>query len=369
MSIPFRPNIQAMEAYVPGEQPPAGTRLIKLNTNENPYPPSPAVVEAIRAELEADAVPGERLRLYSDPDASALREAAAEVTGFPREGILAGNGSDELLAVLARAFLGEGDTVAYPYPTYLLYETVARVQGARIETVDFPPDFSLPAALAGSAARLVFVANPNSPSGTLCPASELARLADSLPRGVLVVDEAYAAFAGESALELARTRPDVVVLRTLSKSHSLAGMRVGLLFGAPEMIRGLRKVRDSYSLDRLAIAAGAAALRDTAWEARSTARIAATRARLTARLSELGLAPLPSRANFVLARLGSAARARAAHGFLRGRGILVRYFAMRLLEDSIRITVGTDEEIDALLDALAAFVAAGMPEDTPPAGH
>lgn len=366
MSIPFRPNVQAMEAYVPGEQPPAGASLIKLNTNENPYPPSPAVVEAIRAALEAGPVPGARLRLYSDPDAGALCEAAAEVTGFPRDGILAGNGSDELLAVLARAFLSEGDTVAYPYPTYLLYETVARIQGASIETVDFPPDFSLPAALLGSAARLVFVANPNSPSGTACSTDELARLADSLPRGILVVDEAYGAFAGASALELARTRSNVVVLRTLSKSHSLAGMRVGLLFGTPEMVHGLRKVRDSYSLDRLAIAAGAAALRDTAWEARNTARIAATRARLSARLGELGMAPLPSHANFVLARLGSAARAQAAHRFLRGRGILVRYFAMRLLDDSLRITVGTDEEIDALLDTLATFVSTGMPDATVP---
>lgn len=357
MSIPFRPNIQAMTGYVPGEQPPAGARLIKLNTNENPYPPSPAVVAAIRAELEAGAAAGERLRLYSDPHADRLREAAAEVTGFPLDGILAGNGSDELLAVLARAFLGPGDTVAYPYPTYLLYETMARIQDARIETVDFPDDFSLPAALFGSQARLVFAANPNSPSGTLCPAQELGRLADSLPGGVLVVDEAYGAFAGEHALELARTRPNVVVLRTLSKSHGLAGMRIGLLFGSAEMVQGLSKVRDSYSLDRLAIVAGAAALRDTAWVAETTARILATRERLIARLVALGMMPLPSRANFVFVRLGSSARAQAAYRFLRTRGILVRYFAMRLLDDGLRITVGTDEEIDALLDALTDFAA------------
>jgi histidinol-phosphate aminotransferase len=360
MSIPFRPSIQAMKGYVPGEQPPAGARLIKLNTNENPYPPSPAVVEAIRAELEAGASAGERLRLYSDPNADRLREAAAEVTGFPLDGILAGNGSDELLAVLARAFLGPGDRVAYPYPTYLLYETMARIQDARIETVDFPADFSLPEALFGSQARLVFAANPNSPSGTLCPVQELARLADSLAGGVLVVDEAYGAFAGEHALDLARTRPNVVVLRTLSKSHGLAGMRIGLLFGSAEMVQGLSKVRDSYSLDRLAIVAGAAALRDTAWVAETTARVLATRARLIARLVELGMAPLPSRANFVFVRLGNPERAQAAYRFLRTRGILVRYFAMRLLDDGLRITVGTDGEIDALLDALTAF-AAGAP--------
>jgi histidinol-phosphate aminotransferase len=358
MPIPFRPCIQAMTGYVPGEQPPAGTKLIKLNTNENPYPPSPSVVTAIRAELDAGASPGERLRLYSDPQAELLREAAAEITGFPRDGILTGNGSDELLAVLARAFLDPGDIVAYPYPTYLLYETMAHIQGARIAAVDFPPDFSLPTALFGSAARLVLVANPSSPSGTACPVHELARLADSLAHGVLVIDEAYGAFAEQSALDLARTRPNVVVLRTLSKSHSLAGMRVGLLFGSAEMVHGLRKVRDSYSLDRLAIVAGAAALRDTGWLAETTARITATRARLVTALADLGMTTLPSRANFVFVRLGSAARAQAAQRFLRQRGILVRYFAMRLLDDGLRITVGTDDEIDALLEALAAFSSA-----------
>jgi histidinol-phosphate aminotransferase len=357
MAIPFRPNIEAMTGYVPGEQPPAGARVIKLNTNENPYPPSPAVVAAIRAELEAGATAGERLRLYSDPQAEVLREAAAEVTGFPRDGILTGNGSDELLAVLARAFLDPGDTVAYPYPTYLLYETVARIQNARVESVDFPADFSLPAALLGSDPRLVFIANPNSPSGTSCSIEELARLADSLPRGVVVVDEAYGAFGGESALDLARTRPNVVVLRTLSKSYSLAGMRVGLLFGSAEMVFGLRKVRDSYSLDRLAIVAAAAALRDTAWLAEITTRITSTRERLIAALAALGMPCLPTRANFVFARLGSPERAQAAQRFLRQRGILVRYFSMRLLDDGLRITVGTEQEIDALLGALADFTA------------
>lgn len=358
-----------MPPYVPGEQPPPGTRLIKLNTNENPYPPSPEVGRAIRAELAPPELPGgqgdsdrdshgdgERLRLYSDPHATALCQAAAHVTGFPIQGILAGNGSDELLAVLARAFVGPDDLVTYPYPTYLLYDTVSQIQGARVETVDFPPDFTLPGALFGSRARLVFVANPNAPSGTCHPIDDLARLADGLEDGVLVVDEAYGAFAGVHALDLARTRPNVVVLRTLSKSHSLAGMRVGLLFGPPELVAGMRKVRDSYSLDRLAIVAGAAALRDTAWIQRNTERIRATRARLSAGLSELGLAPLPSHANFVFVRMGSADRARAAQRFLRQRNLLVRYFDMRLLDDGLRITVGTDEQIDTLLQSLADFL-------------
>ncbi|WP_428268799.1 histidinol-phosphate transaminase [Haliangium sp.] len=358
MSIPFRPNIAAMAGYVPGEQPPAGTRLIKLNTNENPYPPSPTVAEAIRAELEAGGAPGARLRLYSDPNGDALRDAAAEVTGHPREGILVGNGSDELLSVLARAFVGEDDTVAFPYPTYVLYETMAHIQGAAVQTVDFPRDFSLPSALGEVEARLVFVANPNSPSGTSATAEELAALADRRPDTVFVIDEAYAAFAGANALALARSRPNVVVLRTLSKSHSLAGMRVGLLFGSAEMVAGLAKVRDSYSLDRLAIVAGAAAVRDTAWVERNVACITATRGRLVAELERLGWSPLPSRANFVFVRMGSPNRARDAYLFLRGRGILVRYFALRLLDDGLRITVGTDPDIDALISALADFAVA-----------
>lgn len=356
MSLPIRPHIRAMRGYVPGEQPAAGSRLIKLNTNENPYPPSPRVAEAIRAELAATEVAGERLRLYSDPNGSALLDAAAEVTGFPRDGILAGNGSDELLAVLARAILGPGDAVAYPYPTYLLYETMARIQDARTTTFDFPADFSLPETLFSCDARMVFVANPNSPSGTQQSNQELTRLASSLPDSLLVIDEAYAGFADANALALAQELPNVVVLRTLSKSHSLAGMRVGLLFGSAEIVGELRKVRDSYSLDRLAIVAGAASLRDTAWVDDTTARILRTRERLVEALRALGVETLPSRANFVFARMGSAARASAAQQFLRERHILVRYFAMRLLDDGLRITVGTDDETDALLRALEEFV-------------
>src|SRR5436190_22189819 len=160
----FRPNIEAMVPYVPGEQPAAGAKVIKLNTNENPYPPSPKVAEAIRAELGAD---GDRLRLYSDPKALALRQAAADVFNFPVERILHGNGSDELLAMLFRSFVGEGDTIAYPYPTYVLYETLAHAQGAKILSVDFDRDFNLPRELFGTNARLTLLATPNSPSGTV----------------------------------------------------------------------------------------------------------------------------------------------------------------------------------------------------------
>ncbi len=345
----FRKNVEAMVPYVPGEQPKPGSKVIKLNTNENPYPPSRRVSEAISSEL---AHGGDRLRLYSDPVAFDFRSAASEVTGFPVDGILAGNGSDELLALIVRAVVEPGETIAYPYPSYVLYETLAHAQGAPVRAVDFPRDFSLPGELFGVDARLVFVTTPNSPSGTSYAASELERLARSVPNALVVVDEAYADFADENALELARTIPNVVVLRTLSKSYSLAGMRLGLLFGAPAVVAGIAKVKDSYNLDRLALVAGAAALRDGAAMRESVAKIRKTRERLTRGLAGLGFEVLPSSANFVFARLDSTPRARDTYVALRQRGILVRYFDRPLLDDGLRITVGTDDEITALLAAL-----------------
>jgi histidinol-phosphate aminotransferase len=342
----FRDNVERMTAYVPGEQPPAGARVIKLNTNENPYPPSPTVARAIEEELASG---GARLRLYSDPSARLLREAASARTGVAFERIMAGNGSDELLALLVRAAVAPGDAIAYPYPTYVLYETLAEAAGARIETPHFGRDFSLPRELFGTSAKLVFIASPNSPSGNSHSVDALDELAASLAGGLLIVDEAYADFADESALSLLSRRPNVVVLRTFSKSYSLAGMRLGLLFASEEIVGGLGKVKDSYNLDRLAIVAGAAALEDEAWMHGNVARIRATRTRLVLGLEARGLAVLPSSANFVFARFPTADAARAAYRALKGKGILVRYFDRPLLDDGLRITVGTDEEIDELL--------------------
>jgi len=354
--LPFRQNIQQMRAYQPGEQPSASERVIKLNTNENPYPPSPQVPRAIKAELDAGRSPGDVLRKYSDPAAMALRAAAADAAGLEVANVLHGNGSDELLAMLTRAFVNESETVAYPYPTYVLYETLAQAQGARIAAFDFDSHFTLPDKLFGCDAKLVFVASPNSPSGTVCPPDQLEALANSLPQGVLVVDEAYADFADSSALGLVPRVPNLVVLRTLSKSHSLAGMRVGLLYGPPEAVDGLWRVKDSYNLDRLAIVAGTAALHDHTWMRANAERVRATRKRLMEGLRAFGFEVVPSQANFVFARLGSAQRASSAYRYLKGRGILVRYFDARMLDDALRITVGTDEEIDTLLRELTAFV-------------
>jgi histidinol-phosphate aminotransferase len=346
----FRQAIHKMAPYAPGEQPRPGQRLIKLNTNENPYPPSPGVRRAI-----ARAALGHALRLYPAPEADDFIAAAARRYALPPRMILAGNGSDELLAMLFRATLGPGDKVAWATPTYSLYDTLAAVQEARVIALPLGPSFELPLeALVRAHAALTLVCNPNSPSGTLTPRRELAQLARRLGRRPLAIDEAYADFAEENALNLVRRLPNVIVLRSLSKSYSLAGMRLGLCFARPEIIEQLRKVKDSYNLSRVAIAAGAAALDDDAWMRRNVERVKRTRAAATARLLRMGFAVPPSSANFVLARmpgrdLGPLAAA------LRRRGILVRHF--RAWPDAVRVSIGTPAEMAALFRALAPLAA------------
>lgn len=342
--------MRAVPPYVPGEQPSAERRVVKLNTNENPYPPSPAVLRALH-----DAV-DERVRLYPDPEARALRTEASRVYGVPAECIMAGNGSDELLALLLRAIVDPGDRVAFPVPTYSLYETLVAVQGGVVHPVDWPSDWSLPPALATSGAKLTFVCNPNSPSGTVVPTDAIDALAARLA-GVLVVDEAYADFAETTALGLVGRRPNVVVLRTLSKSYSLAGLRVGLAFATPELLQGLRTVKDSYNLNRLSQAAATAALADQDTVRANVARVARTRARLTAALRALGYDVPPSHANFVLARRAGVDQTPVAAA-LAARDVLVRHFTSHGIGDALRITIGTDEEVDELLAALRGMTAA-----------
>jgi histidinol-phosphate aminotransferase len=356
----FRESIQKMAPYRPGEQPRPGQRLIKLNTNENPYPPSPRVARAI-----AKAMAGSALRLYPAPRADEFVASAARVYSIPQRMILAGNGSDELLAMVFRATLGIGDTVAYPVPTYSLYDTLALVQEARILHVPLGPDFELPLdALADARANLTIVCSPNSPSGTLTPTRKLATLAKRLDGRLLVIDEAYVDFARENALGLVRRHRNVVVLRTLSKSYSLAGMRLGLCFAHPPVIDALMKVKDSYNLSRVALAAGAEALRDAAWMRRNVAKVVHTRIATEARLRRLGFVVPPSQSNFVLAQMPGRDMAPIARG-LRRAGILVRHFATPLLQDALRISIGTPAEMDALFKALAPLVSANSSRSRP----
>jgi len=335
-----------MEGYVPGEQP-QDRRYIKLNTNENPYPPSPRVLEALRQAVTDD------LRLYPDPSARDLRTKAADVYGVSPDQIVAGNGSDDLLAMLFRACIDAGTSpeVAYPVPTYSLYDTLAQIQGTSPKTVPFDPDFTLPVeALLAAGARLNLICNPNSPSGTLTPVSTIADFARRA-KGLVVVDEAYVDFARETALSLLGSCPNVVVLRTFSKSFSLAGMRIGLAFGSREVIAQLNKVKDSYNLDRLSLVAARAALDDLPWMNANVQTIREARTALAHDLAELGFRIPPSEANFLFATHAKLGGADLYRG-LRARGILVRHFATPALSDGLRITVGTREQNGALVTAL-----------------
>jgi histidinol-phosphate aminotransferase len=339
----LRPIVERMCGYVPGEQP-RGNQVVKLNTNENPYPPAPSVLAAVAAAATAE------LRLYPDPSATALRETAARVYGLSPDQILVGNGSDDCLTMLARAAVGADDIVVYPEPTYSLYDTLVTIQEGRSLTIPFPADFSLPPALAAAEGRLLLICNPNSPSGTSVPIGALEELVAGRD-GLVVVDEAYVDFAPANALPLLSRYDNLVVLRTLSKSFSLAGMRIGLALGPPALLAQLAKVKDSYNVSRVAIAAGVAALEDYGWMQRNVARIVATRARLTAGLEARGYQVLPSAANFVFARRPGEDLA-PVQARLRERGVLVRHFPTPRLRDGLRITVGTDAEVEILLEKI-----------------
>jgi len=329
-----------MAGYTPGEQPQRGG-IIKLNTNENPYPPSNRVLTALQ-----EALTGEHLRKYPDSLGTAFRQTAGRILGVDPEGILIGNGSDDILTIVTRAFVPEGGLVVSPMPGYLLYRTLAEIQGARFQAVPFTADWRLPSPWPGRHAHLTFVANPNSPSGTLLAAPDLERLAAEVT-GILVVDEAYVDFADMTALHLSRL-PNVLITRTLSKSYSLAGIRFGFAVGAPALIRELVKVKDSYNCDVLSLTAAAAALEDREHFLQSRARILATRERLTRELRQLGFDVCPSQANFVWCRHAGRAL-RPIYEELKRRKILVRYMVYEGHGEGLRITVGTDAEIDQLL--------------------
>lgn len=347
MSQFLRPAIRAMAGYTPGEQP-REEGIVKLNTNENPYPPSPRVAEAIAAYLKDG-----RLRKYPDPLGSAFRQAAGEVLGVDPEGILIGNGSDDILTIVTRAFVVEGGLVVSPTPSYLLYKTLADIQGAKFQSVPYTPAWDLPAPWPYPKTQLTLVANPNSPTGTLVPLQRLETLAGEL-QGPLVIDEAYVDFAPTNALTLTRLT-NVVVTRTLSKSYSLAGLRFGFAVAAPELVRELVKVKDSYNCDALSLAGATAAVLDQDYLNQTRGKILATRSRLMSALNALGFAVLPSHANFVWARR-SDRPVKPIFEELKKRKILIRYMNYEGHGDGLRISVGADHEIDRLLDEFRSIV-------------
>ena len=339
----LRPCIRAMAGYVPGEQPRDGA-FVKLNTNENPYPPSPKVFAALR-----EALTGDRLRKYPDPLGTDFRRAAGRVLGVDPDTILIGNGSDDILTILTRAFVPEGGLVVSPTPSYLLYRTIADIQGARFQTVPYTADWRLPSPWPVCGANLTFIANPNSPSGTVVPLADLERLAEEVG-GPLVVDEAYVDFAEANALPLLRRRKNVIVTRTLSKSYALAGIRFGFAVADPALVRQLVKVKDSYNCDVLSLEAATAALEDQEYFRETRARVLATRARLAEALAGLGFVVTPSEANFLWCRRDRPVQ--PVYEELKRRGILVRYMTYEGYDDGLRVSVGSDGEIDRLLDEL-----------------
>ena len=347
MSSYLRSNIRAMAGYTPGEQP-RDDAFIKLNTNENPYPPSPRVFDAIRTALT-----GERLRKYPDPMGSHFRQVAGRVLGVDPDAILIGNGSDDILTILTRAFVGEEGLIVSLTPSYVLYRSLAEIQGARHHEVRYTADWQLPRPWPMPRADLTFVTSPNSPSGTTMPLPDLERLAEELT-GPLVIDEAYVDFAEADALRLA-ARPNVVVTRSLSKSYSLAGIRFGFAVADPVLVHELVKVKDSYNCDMLSLAAAAAALDDQDYRLQTRARILGTRARLAQSLAELGFEVCPSQANFVWCRRHDRP-VKPLYEELKKRMILVRYMNYPGYGDGLRITVGTENDTERFLASLPSLL-------------
>lgn len=344
-----RTDIARMTGYVPGEQPQTG-KFIKLNTNENPYPASPAVGRALEQAIKKG------LQRYPDPMANAFRQRAAEIFEVEPNFLLCGNGSDDILTIVTRALVGQREWLRYPYPSYILYKTLGEIQGASTDEIFFREDWCLrDEFFAGDEnLRLVFLPNPNSPSGTLIPSAEIRRLAESLPCPLLV-DEAYADFADTNCLPLVKECENLMVSRSLSKSYALAGVRFGFLVAQPSLIEQFIKVKDSYNCDALAISAATAAIDDQAWFTANRQKIIATRSRLDESLRNFGFRTTRSQANFVWATHESLPLC-PIYEELKQRGILVRYMNYEHWGDGLRISVGTDEQIDAFLTILKTLV-------------
>jgi histidinol-phosphate aminotransferase len=343
----IRPNIAQMHGYVPGEQPKIAG-LIKLNTNENPYPPSPQVLEALRAALDG------RLRMYPDPSASGLRQRLGNLHGFAPDQIVLGNGADDILNLCVRAFCGEGEKLAYFWPSYSLYPVLANIQGAVPVELPLNDQFQIeahPAMLAKlNGVKLVFITQPNAPSGVWLQRVELQRVIEETA-GVVVIDEAYVDFAAEHCLDFAREYPNVLVARTFSKSYSLAGMRIGWAVGAPALIAALNKVKDSYNVSRLSQVAGEAAVDDPAYFAETTRQVKATREKVRGVLEKWSFGVVPSQTNFLFVRPPAPLTAKQWFDGLRQRNVLVRWWDADRIRDYVRVSIGTDAEMEQFLEA------------------
>ena len=345
MNTLIRKSVQELQAYAPGEQPKVAG-LIKLNTNENPYPPSPAVAQALRD------FPAETLRLYPDPVCTALRARLAAQAGVGPENVFVGNGSDEVLRLVTRAFTRPGGAAAAFAPSYSLYPVLAAAEEVGFRTVPLPDGFGWTEPPADLDAQLFFLANPNAPTGVFYPLDVLASFCRRFP-GVVLVDEAYVDFSGgRNALELAKTLPNVLVARTMSKSFSMAGLRLGWTIGSAELIGALYQLKDSYNVDRLAQAIALAALGDLPWVQANAQKIVATRERVAAELQKRGFRVVPSAANFLFVEPPAGRSAADLFADLRAQKILVRFFPGGRTGNYLRVSIGTEAQMDAFLAAI-----------------
>ena len=341
----LRKSLQGFEPYVPGEQPADGEDWIKLNTNESPLPPSPRVIEAIKAATD------ESLRLYPSPTAAPARQAIAKHFGLAPMQVTLGNGADELIEMCLRAFAGAGDRVAYPTPTYPLLEPLCRLHDAVPSPNPSGELFTWSPELMDDPAPLKFLVNPNSPTGTWHGGPSVERVVKR-SKGVVMLDEAYVDFAFESQVALLAKHDNLLILRTMSKSYALAGMRIGFALGSPELIAALDAVKDSYNLDRLAIVAATAAIQDEEHHRKIVDHVVGERRWLELQLHELGFEHSPSEANFVFVKPTMGNVGAAVVYALRQRRILVRYYDRDPIAGWFRITVGTRVQHERLLSAL-----------------
>ncbi len=345
-------RVRDMVPYTPGEQP-RDRRFIKLNTNENPYPPSPAVAPAVAAAVDG-------LRLYPDPECLALRQAIAQSVGVLPEQVFCGNGSDEILSFAFQAFFDKGEAITFPDITYSFYQVYVKYLDLTARTVALNEDFSLPLeAFCRDCGGGVVIANPNAPTGQAVGAEDLRRVVEANRDHVVLIDEAYVDFGGESMARWVNAYPNLLVVQTTSKSRALAGLRVGWALGHADLMAALRCVRDSinsYTVDRLAQAAAVAALGDRAYFETTCRQVADTREKTWKRLRDMGFDVAPSKANFLFVRHGTIPGPALFDG-LRARGILVRRWDLPRIQDHLRISIGTEAEMDALCQALGELTA------------
>ena len=345
-----RAILRDVEAYLPGEQP-QDPHVIKLNTNENPYPPAPEVLAALH-NLDAQS-----LRKYPDPLSESLRTACAERYGVPgADWVVAGNGMDELLALALRAFVDPGDTVLTLYPTYTLYETLCAIHGCQLRYVPLDDALLPPESFFAEKARLCFLTRPNAPTGVAMARVEVERFCNSFD-GVVVIDEAYVDFADDHCMDFPARFENAIVMRSFSKSFSMAGVRIGTAVARPALITEFLKIKDSYNMNAFSQAAGCAAMKAYGYMRERASQVCVTRERLRETLLQLGFDVPPSQANFLLARCADAPTATRLFGALRERNILVRYFDKPRLDDALRISIGDDAETDALIAALREILA------------